>query len=96
MHSLCVVLIAGLGCLVGMSDVNDAKRNMCIGEAETLLKVALYPSLRISAAPYCAKSEVNGTEKDVLDSSRAILYPILGHRSGQGSLGIAAYYDNER
>ena len=82
MHSLCIILIAGLGCLLGVTNVNDAERNMCVRESEALFEIALYPSLRICAAPYCAKTEVNGTQKDVLDSGGAVLHPVFSHGSG--------------
>ena len=82
MHSLSIILIAGLRCFFRISDVNYTKRYMAVGKSETFLEIALYSTLRICAAPYCAKTEINSSQEDVLYRRRAILYPILRYRSG--------------
>ena len=77
MNSIGIVLIARLGMLIGIANVNYAKRDMMLGKIKAFLKINAYSLLRISAAPHSSKSKVYRAQKNVLYRGRAILYPIL-------------------
>ena len=62
MYSLRIVLIARLGNLGGIADVNNGERNMIRGELEHSTEVILYPLLRICAAPNCTESEIGSAK----------------------------------
>ena len=96
MDTLGVVLIARLGSLRGISHVNDAEGNDMLGQLKHSLKVIPYSLLRICAAPHSAKSEIDRAKKDVLDSRRAVLYPIFGDGRGERAACIARNNDRKR
>ena len=96
MHSFSVILVARLGCLCGVTDVNDAKRDMILGHLKDGLEIILNSLLRICAAPYCTKTKVCRTKKNILYCSRAILNPVFGNGRRESATSVASYNYNKR
>ena len=95
MYSLRIVLITGLGNFFGITYVNYAKRYMSVRQTEVFFEIALYSRLRVRATPYCAKSKINCTKQNILNSCRTILYPILCHGRRKCALGVSAHNDDQ-
>ena len=94
MNALGIVLIARLGSLCGITNVNDTERMMILGHLQRFLKIAFNSLVRICSAPNSAKSEVGSAKEYILYSGRAILNPIFRNRLGKCSRHITCNYYN--
>ena len=96
MNALGIVLIARLGSLCGITNVNDTERMMILGHLQRFLKIAFNSLVRICSAPNSTKSEVGSAKEYIFYSGRAILNPILCKRRRECSLGVTANDNNQR
>ena len=96
MHSLSIVLIAGLRYFGGVAYVYDGERNVILRHLKHSLEIVLYSSLRICTAPYSTKTEIGSAQKKVFYRRRAILNPELCSGGRKSATCITGYNYNKR